>query len=1043
MDRSSDSATVHRASGIPRVSRLPTPRQAQTANFQASRNNVENGTISSNDFSTPSRLPLHRTAISSLPTRTPSQTARVLQSKGFKNHSARTQEDSFEEVSVRQRAENEGLTSLPNSGAPYVPGEVLSNDASQPTTTTKKIRKPRPSLSDRTMETLSQIPPSPSPRRRQSGFFSGESPMRPPPRPPSAMNRSRPSSMIDLTSSSAHNYDRPPFSPTKGAPDALINTTIGTNTYSKRAVSSHVLHSTHLRRKEASAPPKVPRAVLQPLSPINPPRMSPTKSGHPKKPLDGSKTYSYRPSRTKPSTSNLFSGSENETSKEENFSSIKPIKQSSNSLPFRGRVGREKFEISKSPPQVSENTECSNDKLTEDSTSRKPSSSMALRKTIADAKAARRAAGATNPHSLAKPRSIAEHELAPNVLDVDPFSFDLNESNTVNVLRKRVNSARTDGRLNIATLGLEELPREVVHMYDQDAIAASGVTWYESVDLVRLVAADNEIKELHESAFPDVSVDFEPQDDEDNNEYPNRVFARLEAIDLHGNCLRSLPIGFRRLERLASLNLARNQLPKDVLEIVCQIQTLRELRLGMNALQGPLSGTLCCLQALEILDIHDNSISELPPDMSKLSSLKVLNVSGNSLSKLPFEAINMLPLVELDASNNRLSGSLLPSPISRVSTLRKLDVAGNALSSLSDTSVDFTALQTINVSNNRLIALPSVETWKELSSFLMNNNQLSSLPEGFLSLSDLKTVDISNNNFKILDSRIGSMDNLLVLRLGDNPLRERRLLNLELEDLKLELRNRLVASENVSIAETTTGDTKKVLASSETALKAGNWQVKAGVLDRSNTKLSTIGYDDLAAIIDVPIKTLVVHHNILKQIPTAIADIGFSLTTLDMSNNKLGNTVTFLTEFLPLPSLQNLNLTSNVLTSLLPLTEYLQAPNLGILNISFNRLSDLTPLRDTFPSLTKLLASNNAISSLEFEAVRGLHVLDVSSNEIGYLPPKLALLKDDLKTFMVGGNKFRVPGWGVLEKGTEEILSWLRKRIPAGEEGCEEVDSVD
>ena len=31
---------------------------------------------------------------------------------------------------------------------------------------------------------------------------------------------------------------------------------------------------------------------------------------------------------------------------------------------------------------------------------------------------------------------------------------------------------------------------------------------------------------------------------------------------------------------------------------------------------------------------------------------------------------------------------------------------------------------------------------------------------------------------------------------------------------------------------------------------------------------------------------------------------------------------------------------------------------------------------------------------------------------------------------MVNANKFRVPGWGVLEKGTEAIMDWCRNRLP-------------
>ena len=113
----------------------------------------------------------------------------------------------------------------------------------------------------------------------------------------------------------------------------------------------------------------------------------------------------------------------------------------------------------------------------------------------------------------------------------------------------------------------------------------------------------------------------------------------------------------------------------------------------------------------------------------------------------------------------------------------------------------------------------------------------------------------------------------------------------------------------------------------------------------------------------------------------------------------------------------------------------LAAPKLTTLILPFNRLTTLPLLCPTFPALSKLLAPNNALKELNVDGLDGLQMLDVSSNEIESLPPKLGMLQGKLRTLMVQGNKFRVPGWGVLEKGTDAILDWCRKKIPAGEEG--------
>ena len=113
---------------------------------------------------------------------------------------------------------------------------------------------------------------------------------------------------------------------------------------------------------------------------------------------------------------------------------------------------------------------------------------------------------------------------------------------------------------------------------------------------------------------------------------------------------------------------------------------------------------------------------------------------------------------------------------------------------------------------------------------------------------------------------------------------------------------------------------------------------------------------------------------------------------------------------------------------------HLEAPKLATLILLFNRLTSLPDLCGAYPALTKLLASNNAVEALEPRHVRHLQVLDLSSNELAALPPKLGLLQGQLRTLMVGGNKFKVPGWGIIEKGPEEILIWCKLKIPQADE---------
>lgn len=143
-----------------------------------------------------------------------------------------------------------------------------------------------------------------------------------------------------------------------------------------------------------------------------------------------------------------------------------------------------------------------------------------------------------------------------------------------------------------------------------------------------------------------------------------------------------------------------------------------------------------------------------------------------------------------------------------------------------------------------------------------------------------------------------------------------------------------------------------------------------------------------------------------------------------------------------LPNLKELNLSSNTFNSLQPLMRHLQTPQLEKLDISFNRLTSLPPLRGHFPNLVTLFASNNTIRELSPEAVKGLKTLDCSSNDINSLNAKIGLLggPGGLERLNVSGNRFRVPKYTILDKGTEATLAWLRDRIPANEAAPSDID---
>ncbi|KAL4956209.1 hypothetical protein BDW69DRAFT_159109 [Aspergillus filifer] len=856
----------------------------------------------------------------------------------------------------------------------------------------------RPSLSERTIETLSQIPPSPASSRKPSSNYP-TSPIRSPSRPPSSMtsysrspSRSSTSRQISgndflsgsLTSIRLPSRPRPPLSANGAATD-----------YATEASADSPPKSTK---------PTVRRSVFG----------IPSTQAAPE-PRTASGRVSAKPAQL-------------------DTEYAQPSLQVKKTRRIEPKASNSRLGIAASkPPAVKPGSpEDASESQSEPEAKKASKSSSALRESIARAKAARKAAAQKAPQASPL-NSWAEADIQ------DPFNQQPKDPNH-GLLRKRLDAGRTSGHLNIAAMSLSTFPEEVLKMYDFDPNATTD--WYESVDLVKFIAADNDFTELPEAAFPDIDSDQMGLEEEEKG----NQFGGLEFLDLHGNLLQTLPLGFRRLQRVHTLNLSNNKLHMDNIQVVLEMKALRDLKLAKNNLEGSFLQDIGQLSSLEVLDLHENSLTSLPETLADLKSLRILNVGHNQLTSLHFDTLCKLPLKEVIASKNKLQGTLLPASVQRLDALQNLDVVGNALQKLSESeTLELPSLQTLAISMNRIKSLPDVSSWQTLLTLSAEDNSISELPLGFTDLKNLKNVDLTGNDITKLDERIGFMDNLFTFRIANNPLRERKFLNMTVEDMKRDLRSRCEPEPQETDDEEGSVATQFTLAPESPAQSSG-WQLKpGGVLDKSYTELQEFSVTKLENINPSDVKYLYLQHNELQSFPvTALEMLAANLTDLDLSHNPF-NGSSLISSPLELPSLQTLNLSATGLTTLESLMANLKAPSLTFLDVSSNGLSGSLPcIRQAFPKLTTFLAAENQFDSLEFEAAQGLQMLDVGNNNIGSLPPKLGLLRGEgnsanwgggsaLKRFEVAGNSFRVPRWQVVAKGTDSVLEWLKDRIPEDE----------
>jgi Leucine-rich repeat (LRR) protein len=231
----------------------------------------------------------------------------------------------------------------------------------------------------------------------------------------------------------------------------------------------------------------------------------------------------------------------------------------------------------------------------------------------------------------------------------------------------------------------------------------------------------------------------------------------------------------------------------DTLEIIAQITCLRELKIADNML----SGELTCLESLhnlEVLEVQGNELSSLPDELCSLVKLRILNVSNNKLTDLPMIPLSKVPtLVEILASKNKITGALFTTAGTTMPRLQTLDVSINQLSHLYDGSAgpELPSLREFNIAYNQITSLPSIATWTSLSTIHAADNKISALPDGFADSSSLRSADFTGNDFSKLDERLALMEGLENFQVAANPLRERKYLTMNTEDLKHALKAKL------------------------------------------------------------------------------------------------------------------------------------------------------------------------------------------------------------------------------------------------------------
>ncbi|SBS29645.1 E3 ubiquitin-protein ligase sspH2 [Marinomonas aquimarina] len=131
---------------------------------------------------------------------------------------------------------------------------------------------------------------------------------------------------------------------------------------------------------------------------------------------------------------------------------------------------------------------------------------------------------------------------------------------------------------------------------------------------------------------------------------------------------------------------------------------------------------------LEVLDLSDNQLTELPSDFACLTKLRIFFASNNPFEQVP-EVLGQMPELEmigfkscqiktvsehclpactrwLILTDNQIAA--LPDAIGRLTRLEKLMLAGNAIRELPHTFANLTNLRLLRLAANQLEAFPEI-----------------------------------------------------------------------------------------------------------------------------------------------------------------------------------------------------------------------------------------------------------------------------------------------------------------------------------------------
>lgn len=314
---------------------------------------------------------------------------------------------------------------------------------------------------------------------------------------------------------------------------------------------------------------------------------------------------------------------------------------------------------------------------------------------------------------------------------------------------------------------------------------------FKSLVLKTFAGIDFEKLAFPESTFS-MGLNFvnENKKEGDVNTYLKNLPDTTSKINLSGYGLREVPAEIYRFDNLKELNLVDNQLEK-LPRKLWKIESLERLQVSRNLLTNR-SLKIRKNEGLKSLNVQFNYITKAPSKIHRLKGvnqillgnntltdfqkqkfkkaegIQILNLYNAGLHDLPASMNDLTGLQELDLYYNNLK--TLDLDFSQLKNLKTLAVSHNGLWKLPEELSTLNSLEVLYAHHNKLNRLPELST--PIRILDLGYNDFTEVPAYVANLKTAEQVDFSNCRLERVPSAIGEIPNLKKVFVSNNPVEE-------------------------------------------------------------------------------------------------------------------------------------------------------------------------------------------------------------------------------------------------------------------------------